>query len=296
VLLVGSALFYASTYVPVSRAVEDLTPAAAVAIRFVVASLVFVPFAVREGRSGPLQPTDTRAEVRAAGLAGSVNTANLLLLSAGLQLTTASSSAFLTSLFVVFVPFLGALVDRRAPSRPVLAGVALAVLGSFLLTGATVEVGRGDLLSIGAAMAASVHILVIGRVASGVRFARFNAMQLAVVAALAGVVCLVVGLGELTAVAVGLALLTGLCQAGGMGLQVAAQRTVDPSSSALILLLIPIFGSLMGYVLSGDRFTPVNLVGAAVILLAVIIGEVLPGLRREPTGGTGAQSSARPRP
>jgi drug/metabolite transporter (DMT)-like permease len=43
----------------------------------------------------------------------------------------------------------------------------------------------------------------------------------------------------------------------------------------------PVFAALFGYWLAGDRLVPVQLAGAALILSALFIGEVLPVLRRK---------------
>jgi drug/metabolite transporter (DMT)-like permease len=42
----------------------------------------------------------------------------------------------------------------------------------------------------------------------------------------------------------------------------------------------PVFAALFGYWLAGDRLSLVQLAGAALILSALVVGEVLPVLRR----------------
>jgi len=42
----------------------------------------------------------------------------------------------------------------------------------------------------------------------------------------------------------------------------------------------PVFAALFGYWLAGDRLVPVQIVGAALILSALFVGEVLPLLGR----------------
>jgi drug/metabolite transporter (DMT)-like permease len=42
----------------------------------------------------------------------------------------------------------------------------------------------------------------------------------------------------------------------------------------------PVFAALFGYWLAGDRLVAVQIFGAALILSALVIGEVLPVLRR----------------
>ncbi len=50
-----------------------------------------------------------------------------------------------------------------------------------------------------------------------------------------------------------------------------------------ILLLVPVFGAALAMILVGDRLGVRELIGAALIVLAVIVGEVLPSRRRDVT-------------
>lgn len=276
-LLVVSATVFGSMFVPTGRAVEDLTPAGSVAIRFLVATAVMLPFSLR---SDPAAPKASWRTYAVAGLlAGGVNAFNFLVQGLALQRTSTSSVAFLSSLFVVFVPLLAALVGRRRPSRPIILGVLLAVVGSFFLAGGSLSLGVGDLLALSCAVGGSIHILVIGAVASRLRGPVFNAIQIAVVAVVAGAIGLITGFGEITAVAVACMVYCGAAQALALGLQVAAQRLVDPASSALILLLVPVVGAVSAVVLLGDPVTAMRIGGAALIVVAVVVAEVLPARR-----------------
>lgn len=275
-LLVASAVLFGSTFAPGQIALEHLTPGGLVLFRFGIATLVSFPLAVRhlgEVRS-------RRAAYAKAGLiAGVVNTVGFLVLSAALQRTTASNTAFLSSLFVVIVPTLAALLARRMPRPPVLVGIALAVAGSFLLSGADLAIGLGDALAVADAFVASAHILAVAHFAPRLRALPFNLAQLLVAALAVVPVAVVGGVGRLAAGAVVAAVWCGVAQGAALGLQVAAQRSVDSTSSALILLLVPVSGAALGYVLVDDRLGAVGLVGAGLIVAAVLVAEVVPSWR-----------------
>src|SRR5207244_2271031 len=84
----------------------------------------------------------------------------------GLRFTTSARSAFITYLLVVFVPLLAAVVLRRRPHAATLVGVAVAVVGLLLLTGGGGGgLGKGELLTVGCAVAFAVHILILAEVA-----------------------------------------------------------------------------------------------------------------------------------
>jgi len=276
-LLVASATVFGSMFVPTGRAVEDLTPAGSVAIRFLVATVVMLPFSLRSDPTAPKAPW--RTYVIAGLLAGAVNAFNFLVQGLALQRTSTSSVAFLSSLFVVFVPLLAALVGRRRPTRPIVLGVVLAVVGSFFLAGGALSLGVGDLLALSCAVGGSIHILVIGAVAARLRGPVFNVIQIVVVAVIAGAVGLFTGFGEITSVAVACMVYCGAAQALALGLQVVAQRLVDPASSALILLLVPVVGAVSAVIVLGDPVTAMRVGGALLIVVAVVVAEVLPARR-----------------
>jgi DME family drug/metabolite transporter len=107
----------------------------------------------------------------------------------------------------------------------------------------------------------------------------FNLVQLAVAGLAVAPIAIVGGVGELALSAVVAAVWCGIAQGAALALQVVAQRSVDSTSSALILLLVPVTGAALSYVLVGDRMGAVGIVGALLILTAVIVAEVLPTLR-----------------
>jgi drug/metabolite transporter (DMT)-like permease len=282
-LLAASAVMFGSMFVPAQRALEDLTPAGATALRFAVATLAVAPFCAAQL---PELRRHRGDYLRAGLIAGTANTAGFLLQSLALERTTASSTAFLSSLFVVFVPLFTAVLARRLPSRWVVGGIGLAVFGSFLLTGASLQVESGDALAVGAAVAGAVHVMTMGWFAPRLAAAPFNVAQLGAVALLAGAIAVVVGVGELTLVAVLCLLYLGLAQAGALGLQVIAQRSVDPTSSALILLLVPVVGAVMAVVLLDDPVSVQRVLGAVLVVAAVLLVEALPSARSSRPGNT----------
>jgi drug/metabolite transporter (DMT)-like permease len=66
----------------------------------------------------------------------------------------------------------------------------------------------------------------------------------------------------------------------GFFVQTYAQRHAPPARTALILASEPAFGGLFGYLLAGDRLSPLSWVGAALIMAAIVAVELLPRLRR----------------
>ena len=104
----------------------------------------------------------------------------------GLQYTGSATSAFITYLLVVFVPVLALVLLRRRPHPVTLAGIAVAVVGLVLLTdpgggGATGGFGRGEVLTLGCAVAFAAHVVILGETAHRHDPIRLATVQVAVV-------------------------------------------------------------------------------------------------------------------
>lgn len=100
-----------------------------IGIRFICATFWLAVF-----RRNLVRAT-TAEEWRRGAVSGALFCIGITLQILGIRDLSASRSAFLTSLSVLFTPALMVLFERRLPSRTVLAGAALAILGTAVLTG-----------------------------------------------------------------------------------------------------------------------------------------------------------------
>ena len=272
-----AAILFGTTYVPGQRALEDLSAAGFVTIRFAVAAMVMLPFVARRSAT-TLEPAGRPGPYLVGGAIGGACLFTLLMLqSAALTLTTAGNVAFLGSLAVVLVPLLTAVVTRRAPSGFVIVGTLLAVVGACFLTGATLAIGAGDALALISAFGVALHIMSIGYFAPRLSPARYNFVQFAVVTAAAAVVATISGFGHVTTGAVAVTAACGVVQAVGLALQVTGQRRISATSSALILMLIPLTGAALDVLVNGVSLSPLATLGAVLVLGSVVVGELLPG-------------------
>ena len=249
-------------------AIEDVEPVPFLVVRFSFGLAVLLPLAARRGRPAP-------DVLRAGAIAGCALTAGYVLQTVGLQYTTTSVSAFVTYLLVVFVPLLAAVVLRRPPAAASLVGVGLAVVGLVLLTtGDGAGAGKGELLTLGCAIAFAVHILVLADVAPRFDVVQLNVVQFAVVVGLLAIPGAVGGGYRFGLEAWLAAVYTGVVvTALAFGLQVWGQRRVSATRTALLLLLEPVAAGLLGYA-SGERLGAAGLAGAALILGGILVSEV----------------------
>ncbi len=127
-MLLTMALVWGATFVFVKTALKESGPFSFLTMRFSLAFAVLaLPLRARLRRGG-------RALWQAGGALGTVLFAAHGLQTVGLRTTTATRAGFLTSLFVVLVPLLSALILRRPPSPRIWIAALLAVLGLALLS------------------------------------------------------------------------------------------------------------------------------------------------------------------
>jgi drug/metabolite transporter (DMT)-like permease len=266
---VVAAFFFGTTFVVVQDAVADADPVPFLAVRFLIAGAALGLLARR--RRG------TPRELRHGIAGGAALLAGYLFQTVGLQYTSSSTSAFITYLLVVFVPVITFVALGRRPHPLTLVGLVLAVAGLVLLTGGPdVALGRGEVLTLGCAVAFAAHIVILGETAERHDAIRLTCVQVTTV----GLACLAAGVvtGGLAmpASAWAAAAFTGLFATALAFFAMAwAQRVVSPTRAALILLLEPVFAALLGWA-TGDEMTTATLAGGALILVAVAVAEVLP--------------------
>lgn len=273
-LLLGVTLVWGWTFVVVQDAIAVFGVFGFLALRFVVAAVALVPVLNRE--------TPPRTIIVGAGI-GLVLAAGYLFQTLGLLYTTPTNSGLITGLFVVFAPLAALLFfGVRIPRRTMLA-ISLSLSGIVLLAGQSPSGVRvGDALTVLCAVALGTHIALLSRYSSGHDSRPLTFGQTLSMAVLFGVMWPLFGDVEPPPAGVWPAiLLTGLvASAGAFYVQTTVQQHIPAARVAIILTMEPVFAALFGYWLAGDRLGGLQLLGAALILSALVIGEVLPVLRR----------------
>lgn len=282
-----AGFLFGSTFLVVQDAIERADVLAFLAVRFLIAGAVLWPLARRR----PASPH----EIRHGLVAGGCLLVGFVLQTVGLRSTTAATSAFITYLLVVLVPVIGVVRTRHRPAGNVVVGVTLAVVGLACLSGGASGFGRGEALTVGCALAFALHIVVLGEVSGRHDPIRFTLWQVLTV----GLACLVPGAlsGGGYGFDGGVWMAAAFC---GVGATAAAfwcmtwgQRVVPESQAALILLLEPVSAGVLGEV-AGEHLGPSGLIGAALILAAVVVAELAgdrpPALGTELAVATGPNS------
>ena len=195
----------------------------------------------------------------------------------GIVSTSAGKSAFLTAMYIVFVPILGLFVGRKlSPMVPV--SVVLAVVGLYLLScvGVT-QIQLGDILLLLCALMFAVQIIFVDRFAPSVDALRLNCLQAGFCAVASGIIAV---FAETVTVPNLLDCWLPLCYAGflSMGaaysLQIIGQKHLEPSAASLIMSLESVFAVLFGWLLLKETMTTWEAIGCLLVFIAVILSQI----------------------
>ncbi len=271
-VLILITMIWGGTFLIVKHAMTSSGPMFFVGLRFAAAALLVGFF------SRKILSQMTLTELKAGAAIGVAIMLGYGLQTVGLQTIPSSQSAFITALYVPFVPLLQWLVLGRKPGLMPSIGVALAFLGLMLLSGprgVSLQFNAGEIATIVSAVAIAAEIILIGAYAGKVDVRRVTVVQLATASALAFL--MVVPTGERLPDFSWLLLITALgLGAASAAIQLAmnwAQKTVSPTKATLIYAGEPIWAGLIGR-LAGERLPGIALIGAALIVAAVIVSEI----------------------
>ena len=273
-LLVAVTAVWGWTFVVVQDAIAVYGVIPFLAVRFLLAGAALAPIYAAKL---------TRRSLIVGGGIGVVLAAGYLFQTTGLLYTTPTNSGLITGLFVVFAPIADRLLFGANVSRQVILAVALSLLGMVLLAGGGPEGANwGDLLTLLCAAALGLHIALLSRYAASYDAGALTLAQILSIALLFIIVWPFFGSVSLPTPEVWVALLvTGLlASAGAFLVQTSVQQHISAARTAIILTMEPVFAALFGYWLAGDRLVAVQILGALMILSALVIGEVVPVLQR----------------
>ncbi len=282
-----AAAIWGVSFVVVKDAYVDVSPVLLLTLRFGLAALL-LPIVVARRFFAAKPPA---ALIRGGLLAGLFVGLGMIFQMLGLRETSAANAGFLTSLYIVLVPFVTFFVYRsRLEWREVLAILLAAVgIGLLSLAPGAWYLNRGDLLTIVSSVLFAFQVVLVQRSAS---IAAANAdvwtawLQLTATALICGVAVLLGADGEaflkptgrfawaLGFTALGATLIAFLLQAWG-------QKHTSATRAALLFATEPVFAGLASTIFLGEQWPTRRLWGAALILAAILAAELKPAPKSE---------------
>ena len=287
-MLIFVAFVWGSEFTLIDLAMDIIPVHTFNAVRFTLAGLALIPLLILSSEKIP------KELMRPILLKGSI--LGLLLYiafyaqTAGLKFTTVSNAGFITGLASPLVPVLGLLLFRTKVSLPICLGVIFATVGLYLLTvGDKLTFSRGDSLVLVCAFAFAIHMLLTGRFVNTLPVIPLTIVQLFAVGIYSTVSTVIspepafylienqpLSWQEslFSPIVLSAILIAGIIgTAYAYWAQSACQKILPDYKVALIFTLEPIFACLTAAIFLNEKLGIIGLIGAACILLGILIAE-----------------------
>ncbi|MBP3885617.1 MAG: DMT family transporter [Olsenella sp.] len=275
--LVATTVAYGGSYIVLKDAMQAVSPAWLLTIRFAMAAAIMGVIFHRR-----LAENLDGSHVLAGTIIALPEAVGFLVQNIGLTLTTPGRNAFLTATYCVMVPFLAWVVVRRRPRPNNLVAAAMCLAGVGLLSlkasDGAAGLGAGDLLTLLSALMFGLNMVAVERLGrlhdsvtiTFVMFVVSALVSLGAAVALEPVPKSASFTPEFWAQMAYVVLLTTIF---GILVQNVAQKRVPSSQVALLLSFESVFATVFSVVFYGEKITLPLLVGFALIFGAVLVSQ-----------------------
>lgn len=273
-ILMLTAIIWGTGFVVMKNTLDSVPPAAIIAIRYTIAAMLTAVL-FRRHLAGI-----RRGDVARGALVGLLLALAYIVQTIGLNYTTAGKNAFLTTVYVLLVPFGSWMIfGQKLGKRNFLAaGLMLAGIGCLSLDGESGGLNIGDLLTILCGVFYAAHIMAVERCQRRTNTYALIVLQFAFAAAFAAGYHLLFECSlpvRFSAGTVGsLLYLSVFSTTIAMSLQNIGQSMAPASHASILLSLESVFGALASCIFLGEAVTVRMLLGFAVIFAALVVNSL----------------------
>ena len=196
----------------------------------------------------------------------------------GIQYSTVGKSAFITTLYIIFVPILGIFLKKKVTFKTWF-GVVLAAIGMYLLCmkNEAFTLGIGDIYLLLCALFYSVQILLVDYFVQKTDALALSALEFLFCGIFSGIgmICTEVPswsniLGSAIPLLYAGAISTGI----GFTFQVIGQKNVPATIASLIMSLESVIAAIAGWVLLHEVLSTKELMGCGLVFVAIILTQL----------------------
>jgi drug/metabolite transporter (DMT)-like permease len=285
--LLFNTLIWGGTFALIKNALTDISPSLFIGLRFGIAALIFLPFVYSH-----LKKTNVKT-IFAGVILGSFYFSGFATQTIGLNLTTATKSGFITGTFVIFIPILQLIIEKRKPKLVNIIGVALVLAGLIMLSskGSNVfefikqlgsDFNLGDLLTLICALLFAFQVVYVDIFTKKYDYLPMVFIQLLITGLGGFILTYLFSVASIEQIkftlnfsVVGAIIYTSIfASIIATIIQLKFQKTVSPTKAGIIYSIEPIFAAVFAYFLLSEKISNFGLVGCLLIFIGLIISEV----------------------
>ena len=284
--LLFNTLIWGGTFALIKNAFTDISPLLFLGLRFGLAALIFLPFVYSH-----LRKTNKQTLI-AGSVLGFFYFAGFTAQSLGLNLTTATKSGFITGTFVVFIPILQLIIERRKPKWFNILSVFLVLVGLAMLSSKGKNIlsfinqlgsdfNFGDLLTLLCALLFAFQVVYVDVFTKKYDYLPMVFVQL-LITGLGGFILSymfsITSLGTVkftfnTTVVTAILYTAIFASIIATVIQLKFQKIVSPTKAGIIFSIEPIFAAVFAYFLLSEKISNFGLVGCILIFIGLIVSE-----------------------
>ena len=273
-ILVLTALIWGSGFVVMKNTLDSIPPAAIIALRYAIASAL-AALLFRKHLKGL-----TRGDIARGAFVGLMLGSAYVVQTIGLSYTTAGKNAFLTTVYVLLVPFgcYALFKQKLSKSNFIAAGMMMLGIGCLSLDGESGGLNIGDILTLCCGVLYAAHIISIDRCQKKTDMFALIVLQFAFAAVTALAYHLLfereMPIAFTRGSVGGLLYLSVVSSMFAMSLQNIGQSMAPASHASILLSLESVFGAAFSCLLLGERLTHKMALGFVVIFAALLVSEL----------------------
>lgn len=276
-LLLLTSLIWGLSFVAQSVSTESIGAFTFNGIRMLLGAIVLIPVSYKSLRIHLKDRQYMIRTLKGGALMGLFLASASMFQQLGIETTDAGKAAFMTSLYMIIVPFISRLFGKKIEKKIWLCAI-IALLGMYMLClSGGMSMGRGDVYLLICALLFSCHILVIERVSKdsdGVELSLFQFLFGGILCSLGMLVFEKPDISSIMDASIPIAY-AGILSCGvAYTLQTVAQKYVQASKATLALSLESVWAAIGGALLLSERLSVNEFIGCALVFGAVLLAQL----------------------
>ena len=276
-LLLLTSLIWGLSFVAQSVSTESIGAFTFNGIRMLLGAIVLIPVSYKSLRIHLKDRQYMIRTLKGGALMGLFLASASMFQQLGIETTDAGKAAFMTSLYMIIVPFISRLFGKKIEKKIWLCAI-IALLGMYMLClSGGMSMGRGDVYLLICALLFSCHILVIEKVSKdsdGVELSLFQFLFGGILCSLGMLVFEKPDISSIMDASIPIAY-AGILSCGvAYTLQTVAQKYVQASKATLALSLESVWAAIGGALLLSERLSVNEFIGCALVFGAVLLAQL----------------------
>ncbi len=287
ITLLFNTLIWGGTFALIKDAFTNISPMLFLGLRFGLATLIILPFVYSH-----LKNTNKKT-ILAGSILGLFYFAGFVTQTIGLNLTTATKSGFITGTFVVFIPILQLIIERRKPKWYNLVSVLLVLIGLIMLSSKgdnlfefIMQLGSdfnsGDLFTLICAILFAFQVVYVDIFTKKYNYLPMVFVQLLITGVGGFVLSFFFSMTSIEPIkfTINTSLIFAILYTSIFAsvlatvIQLKFQKAVSPTKAGIIFSIEPIFAAIFAYFLLSEKISNFGLVGCVLIFIGLIASEV----------------------